>query len=147
MSDKIHLEIVSSTEAPFKVSITELYIPAYYGEAGVLENHKPYISLMQPGEIFYTDIHDKKFYLYVKEGFVEVNNNKIVIISDTIEKGENLKKEEIEAKLAELDDRIKALQNKDMTEEELIAAPEKLEKAIADQKEYITKQAILAKLN
>ncbi len=146
MSDTIHLEIVSSTEAPFKAGIKELYIPAYLGEAGVLEDHKPYISLLKPGEVNYIDVHGKKFYLYVREGFIEVLDNSIVIISDSVEKGEALDKEEIDAKLVELDNRIQALQDKDMSADELIEAPEKIAAAIEEQKELKTKRSIIQKI-
>ena len=146
MAERIHLEIVSSTEAPFKTGIKEIYIPAYYGEAGVLENHKPYVSLLQPGEVNYTDVNNKKFYLYIHDGFVEVNNNHVVIISDSVEKGETFDKAEIEAKLSDLEKQIKALQSKDMSTEDLQAAPEKFEKALAEQKEFTIKQQIITKI-
>jgi F-type H+-transporting ATPase subunit epsilon len=146
MAEKIQLEIVSSTEVPFKASIKELYIPAYNGEAGILENHKPYVTLLQPGEVFYTDIHDKKSYLYVRDGFIEVNDNNVVIISDTVEKGEALDKAEIEAKLADLEKQIKALQDKDMNAEDLQAAPDKFKAALAEQREFDIKKKIIAKI-
>lgn len=146
MAERILLEIVSSTQAPYKTSIKEIYIPAYNGEAGVLENHKPYVSLLQPGEVNYTDINDNKFYLYIHDGFVEVNNNHVVIISDSVEKGENFDKEEIEARLSTLEQQIKDLQNKDMSAEDLKAAPEKFEQVLAEQREFTIKQKIATKI-
>lgn len=146
MSQTIQLEIVSSTEAPFKASITQLYIPAYLGETGILGDHKPYVSLLQPGEVFYTDIHGKDFYLYIHDGFVEVNDNSVVLISDSVERGENLKREEIEAKLSDLEKQIQALSGKDMSDEEMKDAPDKINKAIEERKEYNTKLGIVNKL-
>ncbi len=146
MAERILLEIVSSTQAPSKTSIKEIYIPAYNGEAGVLENHKPYVSLLQPGEVNYTDINDKKFYLYIHDGFVEVNNNHVVIISDSVEKGETFDRQEIEARLSSLQQQIKDLQNKDMSAEDLQAAPEKFEQVLAEQREFSIKQTIITKI-
>jgi len=148
MADNIHLEIVTAAAASLKVSIKQLYIPAYLGEAGVLENHKPYISLLKPGEVFYTDVHGKNNYLYIHDGFMEANDNKIVIVSDSVEKGEDLDKEEIEAKLVELDKKIKALTKlkEGMTEEEMKKMPEDLAQALEEQKEFKTKQKILQKM-
>ena len=99
MTEIIHLQVVTSTDTGLEASIHELYIPAYFGEAGVLENHKPYISLLNSGEISYTDIKRGKFYLFIREGFLEVLNNKVSILSDSVEKGELLNKQEIEEKL------------------------------------------------
>ena len=148
MADTIHLEIVTAAEAAVKDSIKQLYIPAYLGKAGVLENHKPYISLLKPGEIFYTDIHDKNHYLYIHDGFMEVNNNRIVIIADTVERGEKLNKEEIEAKLVQLDKTINASIKlvEGMTEEEMKKMPEELASALVEQREFETKLKILQRI-
>lgn len=149
MADTIHLEIVSAAAPAIKAAIKQLYIPAYLGKAGVLENHKPYISLLKPGEMFYTDIQDKNHYLYIRDGFMEVNDNKIIIVSDTIEKGEDLDKEKIEAKLTELDRKIKASVKlvDGMTEEEMKKLPEDLAQALEEQKEFEIKQKILQKMS
>lgn len=148
MSDSIHLEIVTAAETPIKANIKQLYIPAYHGEAGVLENHKPYISLLQPGEIFYTDTLDNNYYLYTQGGFMEVRDNHIVIISDFVEKGESLDQDEIDRKLAELDQEIStSVKLKDgMNEDEIKELPDKLAKALEQQREYNTKREILLKI-
>lgn len=148
MADTIQLEIVTAAEPAIKASIKQLYIPAYLGKAGVLEDHKPYISLLKPGEIFYTDVYDKNYYFYIREGFMEVNDNKIVIISDTVEKGEKLVREEIEKKLAELEKTINASLKlvEGMTEEEMKKLPDELAKALEVQKEFETKLKIIQKM-
>ena len=148
MADTIRLEIITSTGPAIEAGIKQLYIPAYLGKAGVLENHKPYISLLKPGEIFYTDIDNKNHYLYIREGFMEVNSNKIVIISDAVERGETLDKLEIEKKLEELDKTIKASTKlvEGMTEEEMIKMPDELAQAIEEQREFETKLKIVQKI-
>ncbi|UCH94013.1 MAG: ATP synthase F1 subunit epsilon [Candidatus Aminicenantes bacterium] len=148
MADTIQLEIVTAAEPAIKASIKQLYLPAYLGKAGVLEDHKPYITLIKPGEIYYTDIKNKNHYLYIREGFMEVNENKIVIISDAVERGEALDKEEVENKLAELDKTIKASVKlvEGMTEEEMIKMPDELAQAIEKQTEFETKLKIIQKM-
>jgi F-type H+-transporting ATPase subunit epsilon len=148
MADTIHLEIVTAAEPAIKASIKQLYLPAYLGKAGVLEDHKPYITLIKPGEISYTDIQDKNHYLYIREGFMEVNENKIVIISDAVERGETLNKEEIETKLAELDKTIKASikLEEGMTEEQMKKMPDELAQALEEHTEFQTKLKIIQKM-
>jgi F-type H+-transporting ATPase subunit epsilon len=148
MATTIHLEIVTAAEPAIKDSIKQLYLPAYLGKAGVLENHKPYISLLQPGEIFYTDISDKNHYLYIRDGIMEVNDNKIIIITDAVERGEKLIKEEIVAKLSQLDKIINESTKlvEGMTEEEMKKMPEELAVALEEQKEFETKLKILQKI-
>lgn len=148
MSETIRLEIVTTAAPTVKVDIKQLYIPAYLGKAGVLENHKPYMSLLKAGEIFYTDTQGKNHYLYIREGFMEARENKIVIISDTVEKGEDLDRKEIEIKLAELEKKIKGSMKiaEGMTAAEIIKMPDELAKALEEQKEFETKLKILQKM-
>jgi F-type H+-transporting ATPase subunit epsilon len=146
MADSMHLEIVSPTQPPLKSGVKQVYIPAYRGEAGILHDHKPYITLLKPGELFYTDVMNKDFYLYIQEGLLEVNDNKIVIICDSYQKAETFKKEEIEEKLAGLKSKIQTLTSKDRTPKELEDAPEELQKALAEQNEFLVKQEIIAKI-
>lgn len=140
MSDTIQLQVVTYADTALEAGIKDLYIPAYLGEAGILEDHKPYISLLQSGEVAYTDVMDRKFYLYIREGIIEVLDNKVSIICDAVEKGEELDREEIEAKLKELETRIKSSLKGEIT-------PEELEGALVEQREFEIKQKIIKKLN
>jgi F-type H+-transporting ATPase subunit epsilon len=139
MADTIQLQVVTYTDAVLTADIKELYIPAYFGEAGVLEDHKPYISLLKAGEVAYTDISDRNFYLFIRDGFIEVIKNKISIICDSVEKGEELDREAIEEKLKELDDRIKSSLRGEITAEEL-------DQALEEQREFIARQKIIEKI-
>jgi len=140
MSDTIQLQVVTYADTELDVGIKDLYIPAYLGEAGILEDHKPYISLLQSGEVAYTDVMDRKHYLYIREGFIEVLDNKVSIICDSMKKGEDLDREEIEAKLKELDARIKSSIKGEIT-------PGELDEALIEYREFEKKQKIIKKLN
>lgn len=139
MSDTIQLQVVTYAETGLDAGVKELYIPASLGEAGILENHKPYISLLKSGEVAYTDVMNKKCYLYIGEGFIEVRDNKVSIICDSMEKGEALDKGEIEAKLKELETRIKSSLKGEIT-------PEELDEALVEQREFEIKQKIIKKI-
>lgn len=148
MPEAIELEIISSTAAPVRVNIRQLYIPAFKGEAGVLENHKSYISVLVPGEMMYTDTVEKNHYLYIHDGFMEVDNNKIFIISDAVEKGEDLDRGEIETKIEELSQIIadSSKLKPGMTEEQMRQLPETLAKAIKERDEYQIRLEIIEKM-
>ena len=141
MPENMELEVVTSTADVYKAEIKELYIPAYLGKAGVLENHLPYISLIDAGEIYYKDVNDKNHYLYIKDGFLEVRDNKIVLLSDSLEKGEDFDKSQIEEKLHEIKKTIKA----SLSTVGGITT-DKLDEALKEQKEFETKYSILKKL-
>lgn len=138
MADPISLEIITATETAVKEEILELYIPAYYGEAGILSNHLPYISILKFGEIAYKNTEGKMQYLYIENGFMEVRNNRIVIISDLTIKSDEMEPEEIKSALDQINLTIKSASEGKITAEEL-------EVAISEQKKLIAKTDIIKK--
>lgn len=145
MSQTIRLEIVTYTDEALQVAIKEIYIPAFNGQAGILQDHKPYVSLLKSGEMAYTDISGKKFHLYIRGGVIEAMDNKVSIICDSIEKIEAVNKKEIEDKLVELDKKVKALGKIEagMSQEEIVKIPDELAKALEEQKEFQIKMKII----
>lgn len=119
MSTYFDLEIVTSTDTALKIKIKDLYIPAYYGKAGILTNHLPYISLLKYGELAYKDVEDHIHYLVVREGFIEVLKENIVIITESFERGEELVEAKLSDELSEIEARIKSSTKGEITAEEL----------------------------
>ncbi len=138
MADPIELEVITGTETAVKENILELYIPAYYGEAGILANHLPYISILNFGEISYLDMDKKNHYLYIENGFMEVRNNKVVIISDLTIKGENLDPSQLKISLDTINSKIKSASEGGVSVEEL-------DEAILEQKKLKAKSEISKK--
>ncbi len=138
MAETISLEVITATDTAISEDILELYIPAYYGEAGILANHLPYISILKFGEISYMDINKKNHYLYLENGFMEVRNNKIVIISDLSIRGEDLDHDQIKNELVEINLKIKSASDGGISVEEL-------DEAILEQKKLTAKSEIIKK--
>lgn len=145
MSQTIQLEVVTYADETLKVGIQDLYIPAFKGQAGILQNHKPYISLLKSGEMVYTDASGKKSHLYIRGGVIEVIDNKVSVICDSVEKIEAANKKQIEDKLAELDKKIKTLGKIEpgMSQNEIVKIPDELTKALEEQKEFQIKMKII----
>ena len=135
----MELEIITSTDTAVKTKIKEIYIPAYFGEAGILENHLPYISLLDFGEISYRDTQGIDHYLYIEKGFIKNAGNRIIIIGDSIEKAEEMDWEEIESLYKELDHKIKSAPKGEIS-------PEELEEALLQQKKLKIKVDMRKKL-
>jgi len=106
MAETIELEIISFHEVTLRTEIKDLFIPAFLGEAGVKSHHLPYLSLLKAGEISYLDLSGARHYLYCGEGFLEVMDNRITLIIDDIERGEDFKAEDLQEKLAASEKRI-----------------------------------------
>lgn len=139
MVDAIELEIITSREVVLRVEIKDLYIPAFLGEAGVLSHHLPYLSLLKGGEISYLDMDGERHYLYSGEGFLEVRDDRIALIIDTFEYGEDLREETLQKQLLESEARIKSSFQGAIT-------PAELQLELARQKELQIKLAISKKI-
>lgn len=109
MSSVLRLEIVGNEEESLTTEIKSLYIPAYFGDANILEQHLPYLTLLKLGELRYVDLNDKTFFYVVENGFVKNEDNEIVVLSDTIESGQKLIEREDEIK-SELENNRKLIE-------------------------------------
>ena len=139
MAETIELEIISFHEVTLRSEIKDLYIPAFLGEAGVKSHHLPYLSLLKAGEISYLDLAGVRHYLYSGEGFLEVKDNRITLIIDAIERGEDMKAEELQEKLAASEMKIKSSFQGTIT-------PPELQEELSRQKELRLKLDICKKI-
>ena len=136
--DTIQLEIISSTRVVLQAAIRELYIPAHYGEAGILENHLPYISLLNFGEVSYVDEAGERLSLYIEEGVLEGAANRVQIISDTVQTAEEMDGPAIQREYEAVSRKVKDAVKGEIT-------PEELEAALLEQKKLKVRLDILKK--
>jgi F-type H+-transporting ATPase subunit epsilon len=99
MSDKFTVEIISPDESIFNSEATEVTIPCYEGQMGILKNHIPLITFLRPGVISIQNLESKKY--FVEEGTVEFSNNNLLILTSTARDLNELKQKFIEEILNE----------------------------------------------
>ena len=123
MSEEFNIEIVNPEKSFLsKKDVTEVVIPAFEGEMGILKDHISIISFLKPGVItIQSKSGEEKF--YVEDGIVEFKNNNLSILTSSIF---NLK----EIKKSKLQDLIKA------------AEKEANQVDISDQSKYLVDQKI-----
>jgi F-type H+-transporting ATPase subunit epsilon/F-type H+-transporting ATPase subunit delta len=84
MSEKFKVEIVNP-EASFlsKEDVTEVIVPAFEGEMGILKDHISIISFLKPGIL---TIHAKsgEHKFYVEDGIFEFKNNNLSVLTSSI---------------------------------------------------------------
>ena len=118
MGEEFKIEIVNPEKSFLsKEDVTEVVVPAFEGEMGILKDHISIISFLKPGIItIYAKSGEEKF--YVEDGIVEFKNNNLSVLTSSIfnlkEIEENklqdlLKKAEEEAKKDEINDQAKYL--------------------------------------
>jgi len=84
MSEEFKVEIVNPEKSFLsKEDITEVVIPAFEGEMGILKDHISIISFLKPGIIkIFSKNKEEKF--YVEDGIVEFKDNSLSILTSSI---------------------------------------------------------------
>ncbi len=94
MSEKFTVEIITPDSSILKTDASEVVIPSYEGDMGILKDHISLITFLRPGLIKIINDSEKKF--FVEEGTVEFSNNNLLILTSTVKNIENLDKNSIE---------------------------------------------------
>ena len=121
MSDKFTIEIISPDQTILKQETSEVVIPSFEGQMGILNNHIPLITFLRPGIITIKAEGEKKY--YVEEGTVEFSNNNLLILTSTAKDVANLDKNQIN----DLIQKAEANLNAQSTDKERYVASYKLE--------------------
>ena len=118
MSEEFKVEIVNP-EKSFLVKDdgSEVVVPAFEGEMGILKDHISIISFLKPGIIKILSKSGDENY-YVEDGIVEFKNNNLSILTSTIfnladmdksKQQDLLKQAEEEANKTDINDQTKYL--------------------------------------
>ena len=99
MSEEFKLEVVNPEKSFLsKEDVTEVVVPAFEGEMGILKNHISIISFLKPGIIrVYSKSGEEKY--YVEDGIIEFKNNNLSILTSSIFDIKDIGKNEIEEML------------------------------------------------
>ena len=84
MSESFSIEIVNPEKSFLsKDNVSEVIVPAFEGEIGILKDHIPIISFLKPG-IVKVFIGNEEENYYVEDGIVEFKNNSLSILTSSI---------------------------------------------------------------
>ena len=84
MSEEFKLEIVNPEKSFLsKEDVTEVLVPAYEGDMGILKDHISIISFLKPGilKVFSKSGEDK---YYIEDGIIEFKDNTLSILTSSI---------------------------------------------------------------
>ncbi len=99
MSEEFKLEVVNPEKSfLLKDDVTEVVVPAFEGEMGILKDHISIISFLKPGIIkIYSKLGEEKY--YVEDGIIEFKNNNLSILTSSIFDIKNMEKSKIDEML------------------------------------------------
>jgi len=124
MSEEFKIEIVNPEKSFLsKEDITEVVIPAFEGEMGILKDHISIISFLKPGIIkIYSKLGEDKY--YVEDGIIEFKNNCLSILTSDIFDIKKIDKNFISESLLKAE---KETQNKDISDQAKYLIDQKIE--------------------
>tara|TARA_Y100000590_G_scaffold61193_1_gene65334 strand:+ start:2190 stop:2591 length:402 start_codon:yes stop_codon:yes gene_type:complete len=85
MSNGFKLEIVNPEKSFLsKNDVSEVVVPAFEGDMGILKDHISIISFLRPGLVKVLDQTANKETYYVEDGIIEFKNNCLSILTSNI---------------------------------------------------------------
>jgi|TARA_B100001540_G_scaffold283567_1_gene275210 F-type H+-transporting ATPase subunit epsilon/F-type H+-transporting ATPase subunit delta len=96
MSEEFKIEIVNPEKSFLnKEDVTEVVVPAFEGEMGILKDHISIISFLKPGIIkVFSKSEENKY--FVEDGIVEFKDNNLSILTSSIHKVSDLDQNKID---------------------------------------------------
>ncbi len=124
MAQKLTLELVTPAKQVLSEAVDEIIAPGSMGQFGVLPGHTPMLTTLDVGELSYRK-GNETFYVAVNWGYVEVEDDRVIILVETAEIEDEIDLERARAALGR--------------------AEEALAEMSAEEKEYLVMQQALAR--
>ena len=107
MSEEFKIEIINPDKSFLsKEDVTEVVVPAFEGEMGILKDHISIISFLKPGIIkIFSKSGEENF--YVEDGIVEFKNNNLSVLTSSIFDIKDMKKDKVSELLAQAEENSK----------------------------------------
>ena len=108
MSEKFTIEIISPDRLILKKDVSEVVLPSFEGEMGILKDHIPLITFLRPGLI--KIIEETEKILFVEDGTVEFANNNLLILTSTAKELSDLNQNYVKKLISESEVKIKNIE-------------------------------------
>ena len=133
---ELNLEIITPDKPIFNEVIESVTIPGTMGNFQILKNHAPLISTFDVGVVNIKS-GSKLSYFSTSGGTVEVNNNKVLVLADSIEPIDQIDLDRAEKAKERAEERLKRKHEKDMDEERAVIALKRAINRINVKEKYI----------
>jgi ATP synthase F1 epsilon subunit len=125
MSEGFKLEIISPEKSFLsREDVTEVVVPAFEGEMGILKDHISIISFLKPGLVRVFESGSNEETYYVEDGIIEFKNNCLSILTSNIFDIKKIDKKVIRDSLTKAE---KDTQNTDISDQKKYLLDQKIE--------------------
>lgn len=104
----IAIEVVSSEKTLFSGDATMVVAPGIAGELGILPRHTPMLTQIKPGVLKIVQEGGEDVLLYVSGGILEVQPDKVSVLADVAERGEDLDEERAQQAIKSAEEQMKS---------------------------------------
>jgi F-type H+-transporting ATPase subunit epsilon len=80
------LNVITPGKIVYSNEVTAVIAHGTDGYLGILAQHAPLITTLEPGQLSITEPDEKKVTFSVNSGIMEVRKNKVVVLADAVEK-------------------------------------------------------------
>ena len=124
MSGSFNLEIVNPEKLFLSLdNVSEVVVPAFEGDMGILKDHISIISFLKPGIVkVFTGNEVKE--LYVEDGIIEFSENSLSILTSRIIDIKEIKKDDLSSMINEANE---ALKDENLDDQERFIANQKID--------------------
>ena len=127
MSEKLILSIVTPTKLLVSEEVDQVNVPGSEGDMAILYDHTPILTNLRSGQLSY-EKEGETIALVVSGGYLEVTDNRVIILAETGEFLHEIDRERAERAQAKAEE---LLGKADLSEEEFTETQKKLFRAIA----------------
>ena len=125
MSNVFKVEIVNPEKSFLsKEDVTEVVVPAFEGDMGILKDHISIISFLKPGLVKVINSKSVEESYYVEDGIIEFKNNCLSILTSNIFDIKKMDKNKVKDILDEAE---KDSQNNDISDQAKYLVDQKIE--------------------
>lgn len=117
----LDVEIVTPNRIILQEQVDELNVPSDWGYIGILPGHTPLLTILGQGELMYRQ-GTAQSYMTLFWGYMEVNNDKVTILADVAEPGEEIDRARAESARDRAEDRLRRIHESDIDFERARAA-------------------------
>jgi F-type H+-transporting ATPase subunit epsilon len=108
------LDIVTPERRVLSVACDEVRAPGVQGGFGIRTRHTPFMSALEPGRLTYVE-GGREHHLAVGGGFLQVADDKVIVLADTAEASTDIDVDRARRALADAQDKLKRLTQDDRT--------------------------------
>ena len=114
------VEIITAERVVYSEDVDILVAPGIEGELGIMPHHAPLMTSLQPGEIR-VRTGNVETSMAVSGGFVEVLDNKVIILADSAERADEIDEARAQEAMRRAQERVE-MRSADMDLERAVAA-------------------------